>query len=223
MDIDKWIFDIQKIMTLDTLSEEDKRKKRLICYDHLCIHDWNDKMGCFLNNMILDSAPCMNLDSSLKSEESVLIYNEFYNLNIKYTKPVFRKYFYFITVTGKDRIIDSDDNITKMLDYGRCQFNNDNWTRYHKVYWNIETGKYKDNPNLHIHALVVFDKSNKNFKRDFVNGFNKLFNNSDYKELKFPMKETEIFNDKYLYLKNDSKSVLHKNYRDLGIFERLEH
>ncbi len=214
MDIEKWILDMDILMNKENKNHEDHRR-----YDIICEQD-ND--SCYIEG--LDA--CMCYDEIRKygcaMEYWVDRYNLFYKTEFEPIKKKHRKFFYWVTCTGKIRIDDSKINIEKMHKFGLNIFNNNSYTRYYKCYWNIETGKYKDKPNLHIHALIIFDSTNKNFKRDFVNAFKKIFNNYDYKENRFGTKLTEIFQDKYEYLKNDNKSVLHQNYRDLDIFECVE-
>ena len=107
-------------------------------------------------------------------------------------------------------------------------FNNEKFIRFKEIAYNIETGKHEENPNLHIHALIDFNKSNKNFDRDFKGVWMKEF--KDYgidfkkggKQLFKGKNVNDVWYDKLAYLRNDEKSILHQNYRDLEIFEHLE-
>lgn len=150
---------------------------------------------------------------------------DFYMDNKDNYKRKVVKYFYFFTATGKDRIDVNDENICKMYELNKKLFNNDNYKRFHKVCWNIETGKHEDRPNLHTHALIVFDSTNKNFKRDYSNSFKKVFKKEgvdiDIKMFGF-LGNQGIYQDKLEYLQNVKKSILHKNYKDLEILEYLE-
>ena len=142
--------------------------------------------------------------------------------------PIIRDRFYFYTFTGIKRIKDTEENIEKLKDICKDIFNNEKWKRYTDVYYNIECGKHKDDSNLHIHALIDFENSNKNFERDFKTRWMK-----DFREYGLDFKNggkqfykgknvQRIWDDKVSYLRNDDKSVLHQNYRDLSIFEHVE-
>lgn len=144
------------------------------------------------------------------------------------------KRFYFLTLTGKDRIPDTPENIEAMKSFGLTLFNNERYKRFHKVKWNIETGKKRDNPNLHIHACIWFENSNKNFhslkpkgRSDVRNTWMKYFNKygldygkDSYQSFSGSMVKT-IYEDKMNYLSNVDKSILHKNYRDLEILYEI--
>ena len=146
--------------------------------------------------------------------------------NIKEKKKHER--FYFYTFTGNKRIPDTSDNIDKMRHICTTIFNNEKFIRFKEIAYNIETGKHEENPNLHIHALIDFNKSNKNFDRDFKGVWMKEF--KDYgidfkkggKQLFKGKNVNDVWYDKLAYLRNDEKSILHQNYRDLEIFEHLE-
>lgn len=132
------------------------------------------------------------------------------------------KYFYFMTATGKDKIRVDENNIKIMFELNKKIFSNETYKRFYKVFWNIETGKYINDSNLHTHALIIFDKTNKNFDRDYKNLFRKAFGNIDLDIKKFGWRgNKDIYEDKLNYLKNVEKSILHKNYKDLEIFENL--
>lgn len=101
-----------------------------------------------------------------------------------------------------------------------------------EYYWVIECGKYPDKPNYHIHALYRFKNANigKNFKRDAVRKFDRIFNcekGIDWKSnkgcgwylKKFQGKnvDPQVIKDKIEYCVNTEKSYLHENFMDLGI------
>lgn len=142
-------------------------------------------------------------------------------------KPVIRDNFYFYTFTGSEKIPDTDENIEKMKNICNNIFNNENWKRFRCVHYNIECGKHQDDSNLHIHALIDFEKTNKNFERDFTRCWTKEFKSFglDFKKggkQHFKGKNVNhIWDDKLAYLRNDDKSILHQNYRDLGIFHSV--
>jgi hypothetical protein len=212
MDVEKWIEDMDLLMNTAILDKEQTRRKRII-YDEDNIHV-EGLDACLMH----DEIKLYGLAMDYWVEK----YNEFYGTNHQPIKSKKRRFFYWITITGKKRIEVNDDSVFKMHQFGLNIFNNNSYKRYYKVHWNVETGKYIDKSNLHIHALIVFESNNKNFKRDFCNAFKKIFKDYDYNESRFGMIQTEIFKDKLGYLKNENKSVLHKNYKDLKIYEHLE-
>lgn len=158
-------------------------------------------------------------------------YCNFYDINVNSMIIHEIKFFYHMTITSGPldkfkQLVDSKENIDKMFKINSDVFANDDWVRFLRVYWNIETGKNKDKPNLHTHALIIFDKSNKNFERDYKRRWEKTFGKGNINILiqKFGWKGNQkIYNDKYDYLHNIEKSILHQNFRDLGILETLEH
>lgn len=151
-------------------------------------------------------------------------YCKWYGYNIKDYRLRIIKYFYFLTASGgKQKILVNESNLDIMYKLNKKIFTNEIYKRFHKVYWNIETGKKINDPNLHTHALIIFDSTNKNFDRDYRNSFKKAFGNIDLQIQKFGWRgNIEIYEDKLSYLKNINKSILHKNYKDLEIFEHLE-
>lgn len=132
--------------------------------------------------------------------------------------------FYWVTITGKKRIEDNHDTFRKMKSFCEDLYSNDSYKRFEKVIYNIETGKHEDNPNLHTHALIIFENSTKNFKRDCISRFNKYFKEYgiDIDMKRFAIHLEKIYNDKLNYLNNKDKSILHQNYRDLEILEVVE-
>lgn len=216
MDKDKWITDMKYIMDLSTRDKEQHRRYCLISTQD----DTMDKL------YVPECDACMNFEE-IKDyghciQHWIDIYNKYYNTNILINRKIKRKFFYFITITGKKKIKDNNSNIELMHNFGKNFFNNDSYKRYYRADWNIETGKHADDSNLHIHALIIFNSTNKNFKRDFCSAFKKIFRDYDYKESRFIMRLQDIYKDKYNYLHNVNKSILHQNYRDTGIIEHLE-
>ena len=160
----------------------------------------------------------------------VTLYHDWYDI----PKPKPLKMFYWLTLTGKDRIPDTPDTLKSMLEFGNALFNNNNYKRFNKVYWNIETGKHQDRPNLHLHALIVFENTSKNFHslkpkgrsdvRTLWNNYFKQYGLDIGKDsyVFFKGKNIQqIYDDKLSYLQNNEKSILHKNYRDLEILNFL--
>ncbi len=204
---------------------------------------WRSKYNLIVNDDIyLVNKSNTKFESSLINQASIdghtslstrkKEYCIFYDLEYIQEKPL--KRFYFLTLTGKDRIPDTPDNIENMLAFGKALFNNDNYIRFHKVLWNIETGKHQDKPNLHIHACIWFENTNKNFhslkpkgRSDVRNTWNNYFKSygldygkDSYKLFSGKMVHT-IYKDKCDYLKNVDKSIMHKNYRNLEILIEL--
>lgn len=92
--------------------------------------------------------------------------------------------------------------------------------------WVVESGKHKDKPNLHIHALVKIGGRNKNFKRFFISKWNKEFKDKRYNISyiegsnvgwkMIPVNCWKMKEDKLSYMNNDSKGS-HENFVDLGV------
>lgn len=151
------------------------------------------------------------------------LYMKIFKINSREFFQPRRKYFYWITITGKSRIDVNDDNVKAMYTLFKEFYTNEKWVRYHNVIWNIESGKHPEKPNLHHHALIIFNTTNKNFKRDISSRFKKAFGSVDYDEHYFTSAfQMDIWNEKRLYLNNTDKSVEHQNYEDLKILEILE-
>lgn len=194
--------------------------------------DMNTDPYELLPNQFIPSSdePMVNKISLYPSNN--LIWNQqvecFYYKWFDKPKPKSINSFYFYTFTGDNRIPCSEININNMKKICKDIFNNDNWKRFTYVDWCIETGKHMDNQNLHVHALIVFDKSNKNFERDFIRLWNKYFKNyginfkgSGKQHFKGKGVAT-IYKDKLDYFTNHKKSVLHENYMNLNILEHVE-
>ena len=167
-----------------------------------------------------------------KLHNEVKLYHEWYGKEFKKDKPL--RMFYWLTLTGKDRIPDTPESVKLMTEFGNALFNNNNYKRFNTVHWNIETGKHQDKPNLHLHALIIFENTSKNFhslkpkgRSDVRTLWNNFFNQYGLDIGKdsyifFKGKNIQqIYKDKLNYLRNEGKSILHKNYRDLEILHFL--
>ena len=101
-----------------------------------------------------------------------------------------------------------------------------------EYYFVIECGKNPDKPNYHAHMLYRFKNANvgKNFKRDCVRRFDKMFQcekgidwfsskGKGWFLKKFQGKNVDlnIIQDKKDYCINSEKSFIHSNFMDLGI------
>ena len=121
-------------------------------------------------------------------------------------------------------------------------FFDNNYTKYfEEIYYVVESGKNKDDPNLHIHFVAKpFKDGMHNFSRDLKKKWNfyfcadydigyKIYTGLDEKGKKkynegihtFPVRTREILEDKIRYLENDSKGT-HENFMDLGIYQHLK-
>ena len=133
----------------------------------------------------------------------------------------------FYTIVPEERLSITEDNISnaKLLIEYIMQL------KYLKrVWWVWESGKYEDKPNLHLHMLVEFYES-KNFKRDLICKWSKIFkqSNIDWKKSSGsgwdsrPCNTREIQKDKISYMDNAQKGS-HENFVDLelrGYFENI--
>jgi hypothetical protein len=126
----------------------------------------------------------------------------------------------FYTICPKDRLPFNDDQINKLRMFCEKRFTAKNFER---CKWVIESGKHEENPNLHIHCIGRL--RNKNFKREFITQWNKIYDNEyniSYNENDnrgwdmIPCNTAEIQEDKLNYLKNSLKGN-HENFIDLKI------
>lgn len=154
---------------------------------------------------------------------------DFYSvLGIEYTY-VKKECYNFLTLSPMPHLEYTDENKSKLLDFCTEIFNKVNCKKYHYV---IESGKDRDNPHLHIHSLFVYNKGiNKNFKRNVVKAFGKIFKaNIDwygkcgskgwYNKIINPLNNLmyeEIIKDKLDYFENCKKGILHDNFEDLKL------
>lgn len=97
---------------------------------------------------------------------------------------------------------------------------------FDEYYWVVESGKYKENPNLHIHFLGRFSEGmSKNFKRDLISAWNSIYakkytldwsNDNGCGIHRVACNTQEIIEDKKIYLCNSEKGS-HENFVDLGV------
>lgn len=196
--------------------------------------------------MYMDESPYEILPNKFEPSSDIPLVNKLSNYPYKYCihwnqqvelfyykwfdkpKPIEVKSFYFYTFTGDKKIPFCEKNVNDMKYIGNSIFSNESWKRYKCVDWCIESGKHSDEPNLHLHALIVFDKTNKNFERDFVRLWNNKFKNYgiNFKgkgKQHFKGKDVvNIYKDKCDYFINHKKSVLHENFVDIDILEHIE-
>jgi hypothetical protein len=106
---------------------------------------------------------------------------------------------------------------------------------FKEIHYVVESGKYQDKPNLHIHFLCKFKEgTSKNFKRDFCKKWYFYFCD-DYDinyEIKrpdgstntgwdrVPVNTADILRDKIVYMQNCEKGS-HENFTDLGICKHI--
>jgi hypothetical protein len=126
----------------------------------------------------------------------------------------------FYTIVPKERLPYNDDQINKLRLFCEKRFVAKNFER---CKWVIESGKHEENPNLHIHCIGRL--KNKNFKREFITQWNKIYDNEyniSYSENdnrgwdKIPCNTAQIQEDKLNYLINSLKGN-HENFIDLKI------
>lgn len=127
------------------------------------------------------------------------------------------------SIVPKERLPYCSGNIKRLKDLCERCFTEDN---VECCKWVIESGKHKDKPNLHIHALVKIGGRNKNFKRFFMGKWNKEFKDKRY-NISYKSKDNcgwkmipvncwKMKQDKLDYMNNDSKGS-HENFVDLGV------
>lgn len=137
---------------------------------------------------------------------------------VPYARPV--KGMVFYSLVPEQRLPFTDESIEDLKSLCIKVFET---TRFYSVNWCIESGKHKDKPNLHIHALCNF-KNSKNFRRELIKKWNQVFDNDkyriDWKSKKNcgihmePCNTLEIQSDKLNYMTNANKGE-HENFTDL--------
>lgn len=157
-----------------------------------------------------------------------------YNMWAKYYKSPVRKRakikvkgMSFYSIVPKDRLPYSEAEAMKIKDFCEYFFEKKFRKFIEKCWWVVESGKFKEQPNLHIHALISFKPQGaKNFRRELVTSWNKFWSDSkytiDWKNHKgcgihrVPCNTAQIQEDKIKYMENDHKGS-HENFTDLGI------
>ena len=145
----------------------------------------------------------------------------------------------FITICPRARM--NLNLLDTMKEFCNDFFDNNYSKYFEELHYVVESGKNKDDPNLHIHFVAKpFKDGMHNFRRDLVKKWNfyfcedydisyKIYSGLDEKGKKkynegintFPVRTLEILNDKIKYLSNDSKGS-HENFVDLGIYKHLK-
>lgn len=148
-------------------------------------------------------------------------------MDLKY-EPVKKYTWNYLTLSPFPKLCYSDTMKLKLVEFCDSIFNSITMSKYH---WVIESGKDKDNPHLHIHALFVFNKGiNKNWKRNVTKLFSKSFNSKIdwitkngrgwYNKVINP-KNNSLFavmiQDKLDYFVDAKKGEMHGNFVDLGL------
>lgn len=140
---------------------------------------------------------------------------------------------FFYSIIPKERLPIDPLTLNAMAKFCKTVFENQKYIKFSR--WAVESGKWEDNPNPHIHAVVKFSDS-KNFARYMNTQWRKTFPIPEHtisfsrynKKLKRNVKgidiyrcmNAEITKDKIKYLDNGAKHEFgedHTNYVDLGI------
>lgn len=158
------------------------------------------------------------LPSNIQTSMKIILGNKI----IKKKTPAIRRHNFF-SCSPKNRIDISEGEVVKMENFLK-KFLTERF--FEKVAWVIESGKHKENPNLHFHFLGLFNPNgSKNFrKRILFNEWNKIYPDNPLEWKKpnghrgidvRPCCTQEIVDDKLKYLNNDSKGS-HENFVDLN-------
>tara|TARA_Y100000592_G_C5460064_1_gene313522 strand:- start:1252 stop:2025 length:774 start_codon:yes stop_codon:yes gene_type:complete len=128
----------------------------------------------------------------------------------------------FYTLVPKTRLPFNEDEVVRLGDFCKNFISK----FFDEYYWVVESGKYKEKPNLHIHFLGHFKEGmSKNFKRDLIKAWNKKHaikykldweNDNGVGIHRVPCNTKEIQEDKKIYLCNSEKGS-HENFVDLGM------
>lgn len=146
---------------------------------------------------------------------------------------------FFYSIIPKDRLPIDPLTLNALAKFCKVVFENNKYVRFSR--WCVESGKWENKPNPHIHAVVKFQDS-ANFARFMSNQWKKVMPLEEHtisfsrynKKLKRNVKgidiyrcmNAEITGDKIKYLDNSLKGEFgedHTNYIDLGINGAYEH
>lgn len=133
----------------------------------------------------------------------------------------------FYSIVPKERLPFSEVEVSKIKKFCEKFFLEKYRANFEKLWYVVECGKFKENPNLHIHALILFKQGKSgNFTRDLASFWRQM-----YPDPKFSIEWTsdtgvgihnvkcstqEIIDDKIKYMENDHKGS-HQNFKDLEI------
>jgi len=151
----------------------------------------------------------------------------------KYLKKDKVKGLSFYTIVPKQRLEYNNNEVMRLQKFAEKFFANEKI--FEEVHWVVESGKHKDKPNLHIHALVAFKKNGgKNFSRLIKNHWLRVFPEKEYTIdynvkgnrgiHRVPCNTLLIQRDKISYMNNESKGS-HENFEDLkirGLFKSVD-
>lgn len=159
----------------------------------------------------------------ISSEEEIPTY--IFLLLYKYLKKEKVKGLSFYTICPRQRLPFNESEVMKLEDFCKKFFENEKL--FENVKWVVESGKHKDCPNLHIHALISFKKCmGKNFSRVLKSSWARVYPDPQYtidynvkgnKGIhRAPCNTLLIQRDKETYMSNSSKGS-HENFVDLNV------
>ncbi len=144
---------------------------------------------------------------------------------------------FFYSIIPKERLPMEPLTLNALAKFCKIVFENEKYISFSK--WCVESEKWEDNPNPHVHAVIKFRDSH-NYARFMCTQWKKVFPLPEYtiqfsrysKKLKRNVKgidiyrcmNAEITSDKIKYLDNGNKDEIeirsgddHTNFIDLGI------
>lgn len=144
----------------------------------------------------------------------------------KHLRDIFNDHIYqYITLSPDHnlrKISFTDENVLQLQIFCEKWFNN---IRYEFYQYVVECGKDKDDPHLHVHALVRLKhkKQGKNHARELKKFWGKFFPSSQLigKDYYSTNVSGKYFFDKQQYF-IDSEKGSHENFMDLGIYGKSD-
>lgn len=144
----------------------------------------------------------------------------------KHLRDIFNDHIYqYITLSPDHnlrKISFTDENVLQLQIFCEKWFNN---IRYEFYQYVVECGKNKDDPHLHVHALVLLKhkKQGKNHARELKKFWEKFFPSSPLigKDYYSTNVSGKYFLDKQSYF-TDANKGSHENFMDLGIYGKSE-
>lgn len=163
------------------------------------------------------------IGKEISSEEEIP--DNIFNIMLKYLKKERCKGLSFYTICPKERLPFNDSEVMRLENFAEDFFKNEKI--FESAKWCVESGKYKDRPNLHIHALCSFkEKGGKNFSRLLKKKWIRVYPSEEHtidynikgnKGIhRVPCNTLRIQRDKEIYMNNGSKGS-HENFCDLNI------
>lgn len=225
-------WEFKKIMLETFFSRDFNRNEELenLTYDPWGFGEENDRIE-FIEDLdiFIDYYYSNNKEDFFEEEISEAI-NLLLKKHLKTKRGPAIKGMSFYTIVPKNRMGISEVEVLRLRQFWK-KFFEKNRKLFSKVWYVLESGKHKDNPNLHTHALISFKSGGgknfsrllkKSWSREYPYDFRIDYNENGNKGIdRVPCNTEQIQVDKIRYMENDQKGS-HQNFIDLGIKEILD-